>query len=120
MSPGLAHDRSGGPFPGLVGRVGRARNAPVVPRDTGERVRLGRRYARQVSTQGKQSQEGWTTRRLLAWMGEAFTRKGLESPRLQAELLLAHVIGCERLRLYMEADRPASPLEREKLRDLVG
>lgn len=64
--------------------------------------------------------EVWTTRRLLNWIGEAFTRKGLESPRLQAELLLAHVIGCERLRLYMDADRPASPLEREKLRDLVA
>jgi release factor glutamine methyltransferase len=66
------------------------------------------------------SKEAWTTRRLLAWIGEALTRKGLDSPRLQAELLVAHVIGCERLRLYMEADRPASPLERDKLRDLVG
>src|SRR6185295_16304457 len=40
--------------------------------------------------------------------------------RLQAELLMAHVLGCERLRLYMDADRPASPLERSALRDLVG
>lgn len=62
----------------------------------------------------------WTTRRLLAWMSEAFAEKGLDAPRLSAEMLLAHVIGCERLRLYMEADRPASPLERATLRDLVG
>lgn len=53
-------------------------------------------------------------------MGEAFQAKGLDSPRLCAEILLAHVIGCERLRLYMEADRPASPLERHELRELVG
>lgn len=63
--------------------------------------------------------EAWTTRKLLSWMGEAFTRKGLDNPRLFAEMLLAHVLGCERLRLYMDADRPASQDEREKLRDLV-
>ncbi|MDX2016707.1 MAG: peptide chain release factor N(5)-glutamine methyltransferase [Planctomycetota bacterium] len=63
--------------------------------------------------------ENWTTRKLLSWMGEAFTRKGLDNPRLFAEMLLAHVLGCERLRLYMEADRPASNDERERLRDLV-
>ena len=62
----------------------------------------------------------WTTRRLLAWMSDAFEEKGLDSPRLSAELLLAHVIGCDRLRLYMDADRPANPLERENLRDLVA
>jgi release factor glutamine methyltransferase len=65
------------------------------------------------------AERAWTTRRLLAWMGEAFSAKGLDSPRLCAEILLAHVIGCDRLRLYMEADRPASPLERSELRDLV-
>lgn len=64
--------------------------------------------------------ETWTTRRLLAWMSEAFTAKGLDSPRLMAELLMAHVVGCDRMRLYMEADRPASELERSKLRELVG
>lgn len=61
----------------------------------------------------------WTTRKLLAWMNDAFERAGIDSPRLCAELLLAHVIGCDRLRLYMEADRPASELERSSLRDLV-
>lgn len=64
--------------------------------------------------------EAWTTRRLLAWMSEAFTRHGLDSPRLSAELLVSHVVGCDRLRLYTDADRPASPLERDRLRDLVG
>lgn len=46
--------------------------------------------------------------------------KGVESPRLCAELMLAHVLGCPRLKLYMEADRPASPLERDLLRTLVA
>lgn len=64
--------------------------------------------------------QAWTTRRLLAWMGEAFTQKGIDSPRLCAEMLVAHVLGCERLKLYMDQDRPASPLERDQLRGLVS
>ncbi len=62
----------------------------------------------------------WTTRSLLAWMSDAFARADLDSPRLSAELIVSHVIGCERLKLYMDPDRPATPLERERLRDLTG
>lgn len=53
-------------------------------------------------------------------MSAAFADKGLDSPRLCAEMLVAHVLGCDRLRLYTDADRPASPLERETLRGLVA
>jgi len=52
-------------------------------------------------------------------MGEFFTRKQIDSPRLCAELLLAHVLGCERVRLYMDTDRPAAPDELTRLRALV-
>lgn len=62
----------------------------------------------------------WTTRALLQWMGEAFRQAELESPRLLAELLLAHALGCERMRLYMDADRPATPEERATLRRLAA
>ncbi|MFO0834770.1 MAG: peptide chain release factor N(5)-glutamine methyltransferase [Phycisphaerales bacterium] len=74
-----------------------------------------------MTTRATTSTDGpWTTRRLLSWMGEAFTKKGLDSPRLLAEMLVAHVLSCDRLKLYTDADRPASPLERESLRGLVG
>jgi len=63
--------------------------------------------------------ELWTTRKLLSWMRQAFTKKGLDSPGLMSEILLAHVLSCDRLRLHMEADRPASSDERSRLRDLV-
>lgn len=53
-------------------------------------------------------------------MTEAFSRAGLDSPRLCAELLLAHVTASDRLKLYTDADRPASPIERQQLRDLVA
>lgn len=62
----------------------------------------------------------WTTRKLMAWMTQAFTAKGIDAPRRMAEELLSHVIGCDRLRLYMDQDRPASALERSTLRDLVA
>lgn len=61
----------------------------------------------------------WTTRRLLAWTTEYFARKGVDCPRLSAEMLLAHVLGVPRLRLYLDPDRPASELERAAFRELV-
>ncbi|MFP4145409.1 MAG: peptide chain release factor N(5)-glutamine methyltransferase [Phycisphaeraceae bacterium] len=65
------------------------------------------------------AQPTWTTRKLLAWTTEFFERQGLESPRLQAEMLLAHVLGTERLKLYMDPDRPATGPERSAYRKLV-
>ena len=66
-----------------------------------------------------QQKQEWTTRRLLAWMTERFTEREVDAPRIVAEMLLAHVLGCERLRLYMEVDRPASGEELATLRALV-
>ncbi len=61
----------------------------------------------------------WTSRRLQAWMTDAFTRADLDQPRLLSEMLLAHVLGCDRLALYTDPDRPASPDELDRLRALV-
>ncbi len=73
-----------------------------------------------MSTSERTTKGGaWTSKRLLAWIAERFKHSDLESPRLLAELLLAHVLGCERMRLYMEADRPATPIELDMLRSLV-
>lgn len=46
-------------------------------------------------------------------------RKGVESPRLQAELLLAHVLRLQRMRLYLDFERTLSEAETEQLRELV-
>ncbi|MFO0873476.1 MAG: peptide chain release factor N(5)-glutamine methyltransferase [Phycisphaerales bacterium] len=62
----------------------------------------------------------WTTRELLQWTSGHFREKGVDSPRVCAEMLLAHVLGCERMRLYMEADRPAAPEELVRFRELVA
>ncbi|HEY3449498.1 MAG TPA: peptide chain release factor N(5)-glutamine methyltransferase [Myxococcales bacterium] len=56
--------------------------------------------------------ETWTIQRVLAWTSDYFKKKGLDAPRLTAELLLAHALTCDRVRLYMDLDRP---LEKEEL-----
>lgn len=61
----------------------------------------------------------WTTRRLLKWMQEHFASRQVDSPRIVAEMLLAHVLTTDRMHLYMEADRPASRQELDALRPLV-
>jgi release factor glutamine methyltransferase len=53
------------------------------------------------------------------WMTNHFKAKGVDSPRVCAEMLLAHVLKCERLQLYTDVDRPASEAERQQLRDLT-
>lgn len=53
-------------------------------------------------------------------MGTALTKAGIESPRLCAEILLSSILGVERLKLYVDPDRPASPDELSRLRGLVA
>ena len=50
---------------------------------------------------------------------EFLTRKGVESARLQVELLLAHVLELPRLKLYLEFERVLSPEELDRLREGV-
>src|SRR5689334_5660477 len=44
--------------------------------------------------------ERWTVGRLLTWTADFLKRRGAESPRLDAEVLLAQVLGWERVQLY--------------------
>ena len=49
-----------------------------------------------------------------------FAQKGIESPRLNAELIFAHVLGLKRLELYLQFDRPLSADILDLARPLVG
>ncbi len=72
-----------------------------------------------MTAQPVRNQSQWTTQKLLQWMTRFFEQKNIDSPRLSAEMLLAHILGTERLKLYMDPHRPASELERATLRELV-
>jgi release factor glutamine methyltransferase len=50
---------------------------------------------------------------------EFLARKGVDSPRLDAELLLSNALGLSRLELYTQHDRPLSEAERATARELV-
>jgi release factor glutamine methyltransferase len=47
------------------------------------------------------------------------TKKSVDSPRLQAELLLAHVLKVPRMQLYLNFERVLAPCEQDTLRALV-
>ena len=50
---------------------------------------------------------------------EFLARKGVDSPRLQTELLLAHLLKLPRMKLYLNFERALTPAETDALRELV-
>jgi release factor glutamine methyltransferase len=63
--------------------------------------------------------ETWTVRRILEWTTQYFTRKNIDAPRLSAELLLAHVMGVPRIKLYTDYERPMTEQQLGAMRSLV-
>ncbi len=57
---------------------------------------------------------------VLARATEHLGAHGSETPRLDAELLLAHVLGCQRIALYTDFDRLLAEDERDRYRALVA
>lgn len=62
----------------------------------------------------------WTVLDLLKWTTDHFTAKGLESPRLDAEILLAHALELRRLDLYLRYQEPVGAAARARYRELIG
>lgn len=50
---------------------------------------------------------------------EFLAGRGVESPRLNAELLVGHALGLKRMQLYLQFERPLTEPELEKIRPLV-
>jgi len=63
--------------------------------------------------------ESWTILRLLTWTTDYLKSHGSDSPRLDAEVLLAHARGCERIMLYAAFDQVVDETTRAKFRELV-
>lgn len=65
------------------------------------------------------SDEPWTILRLLDWTTGFFKTRGSESPRLDAEILLAHARRCPRIELYTAFNEIPSDEERIAFREMV-
>lgn len=65
-----------------------------------------------------EAQTPWTVRSLLTWGRDWLARRGVDNPRLDAELLVAHALGCDRVRLYTEFDKPIAAEELSRARPL--
>lgn len=63
--------------------------------------------------------ELWTIRKILAWTAEDLAGRGVESARLDAEVLLAHTLATDRLGLFLDLDRPLTEDERARFRQTV-
>jgi release factor glutamine methyltransferase len=61
----------------------------------------------------------WTPLELVRWTTDYFKRHGISSPRLDAELLLAHVLSVRRIDLYLDFDKGVGSVDRERYRELV-
>lgn len=63
--------------------------------------------------------EAWTIGSLLGWTTDYLKQHGSESPRLEAEVLLAHARGCGRVELYTGFEEQADEPLRTRYRELV-
>ncbi|SRR6056297_166109 len=72
-----------------------------------------------MSTESTQQSEPWTVLRLLKWTTEFFQKRGSDTARLDAEVLLAEARGCSRIELYTAFDSELTEEARVAFREMV-
>ncbi len=63
--------------------------------------------------------QAWTTEAVIRWAADDFRARGVDSARLDAELLLAHALETTRVQLIVDSKRPLEPGELARFRALV-
>jgi release factor glutamine methyltransferase len=61
----------------------------------------------------------WTVRKVISWTSGHFEKQQVDAPRLTAELLLAHLLQTDRVKLYVDIDRPLEKSELAAYRALI-
>jgi release factor glutamine methyltransferase len=87
---------------------------PGPPREGLRRAELGSVHATEAAPPAR-----WTVLEVIRWTVARFTERDLATPRLDAELLVAHALGLPRLQLYVQFDRPLLPDELAAIRALI-
>ncbi|APW63119.1 peptide chain release factor N(5)-glutamine methyltransferase [Paludisphaera borealis] len=67
----------------------------------------------------EKSEDSWSVGRLLTWTTDYLRRRGSESPRLDAEVMLASVLEWERVQLYTHFEDVVGERARDRYRELV-
>jgi release factor glutamine methyltransferase len=63
--------------------------------------------------------EAWTVGRVVTWAADDFRRRGIESPRFEAELLLALALKTDRMHIIIEPARPLDDSELARYREFI-
>jgi release factor glutamine methyltransferase len=82
-------------------------------------MKNGRHPSPEPECAERRPDESWTVGRLLSWTTDYLKRHGSESPRLDAEVMLAHVLAWQRVKLYTHFDSEVSESSRGGFRDLI-
>ena len=61
----------------------------------------------------------WSVGKILTWSTAFLKKHESPTPRLDAEILIAHILGCSRIELYTTYDKPLAETERRPLRELI-
>lgn len=65
------------------------------------------------------SEQVWTVLKILNWTQEFFQKKNIDGARLDAEILLARVLKCERIFLYVNFEKPLTKVELAEYKQLI-
>ncbi len=63
--------------------------------------------------------EQWTILKLIKWTADYLSKKGIDTARLDAELMLAYLLKTDRTRLYMNFDQPLNKDELTNFKKLL-
>ena len=61
----------------------------------------------------------WTIGKCLTWTTQYFAKNKLDSPRLEAEILMGKAIGQTRLQIYMNLEQPLQAVELARYRGMI-
>ncbi len=75
--------------------------------------------SRRQDAMSNQNNQNWTILKMLEWMTGYFEKQEIERARYEAEVLLQHALGMQRIMIYANFDRPLQPDELKTIRGLV-
>lgn len=72
-----------------------------------------------MTGEGSGVREVWTPLKIIQWAVPYLNQRGISNPRLDVELLIAHALQLDRLKVYLQFDRPLDPRELTVIRELL-